>query len=70
MEESWVRLAVSWWDKPPLPKALNVYRIVGSVDFEDGKAIFQLERNGKTVKIDVNQLFRISAVDLSKDNGT
>ncbi len=68
MEEKRVRLAVSWWDKPPLPKALNVYHIVGGVDFEGGKAVFQLERNGNVVKIDVNQLFRISAVDLSKDN--
>ena len=64
MEENWVRLTVSWWDKPPLPKALNVHRIIGSVDFEDGKAVFKLEQNGNTVRIDPSQLFRISAVEL------
>lgn len=64
MEENWVRLTVSWWDKPPLPKALNVHRIIGSIDFEDGKAVFRLEQNGNTVRIDPSQLFRISAVEL------
>jgi len=66
MEENWVRLTVSWWDKPPLPRALNVYRIIGSVDFEDGKAVFKLEQNGNTVRIDPNQLFRISADEVKK----
>ena len=65
MEENWVRIAVSWWDKPPLPEALNVYHVIGGVDFEDGKAIFRLEQNGNVVKVDTNQLSRIWAVDLS-----
>lgn len=63
MEDVYVRLAVAWWNKPPLPKKLNVYRIVGSVNFEDGKAIFKLEQNGNTVRIDANQLQRIFAVE-------
>ena len=62
MEEKYVRLVVSWYDKPPLPKNLNVYRIIGGIDFEGDKAVFKLERTGNIVKIDVNQLFRISAV--------
>lgn len=64
MKQDWIRLTVSWWDKPPLPKSLNVHRIIGSVNFEDGKAIFKLAQNGNTVKIDVNQLFTISAVEV------
>ena len=64
MEENWVRLTVSWWDKPPLPKALNLHRIVGGIDFEDGKAVFKLEQNGNVVRIDPNQLFHIGAVEV------
>ena len=63
MEENWVRLAVSWYDKPPLPKALNAYRIIGGVDFADGKAAFRLERTGNIVTVDIDQLFRITAIE-------
>ena len=66
MQDNWVRLVVSWWTKPPLPEALNVYPITGSVEFEDGKAVFQLAKFGNTVKIDTDQLFRISAVEHGK----
>ena len=65
MEESNIRLFVSWFDKPPLPKALNVYRIIGGVEFKDGKAVFTLERGGNTISIDTDQLFQIGAVDLT-----
>ena len=63
MEEKWIKLAVSWYDKPPLPKALNVYRIIGGLDFADGKATFKLERTGKNVTVDIDQLFNISAIE-------
>ena len=66
MEENYVRLAVSWYDRPPMPKALNVYRIIGGVSFDDGKAVFKLEQNGNVVRIDTDQLFRITAVELKK----
>ena len=58
------RLVVSWWDKPPLPKALNVYRVIGDIDFEDSKAVFRLERTGNIVKIDTSQLFNISITEI------
>ena len=58
------RLVVSWWDKPPLPKALNVYRVIDDINFEDGKAVFRLERTGNIVKIDTSQLFNISVTEI------
>lgn len=58
-----VRIAVSWKDKPPLPETVNVYRIVGDVTFNNGKAVFKLERTGNTVEIDTDRLVRIFGVE-------
>ena len=63
MEEKWIKFAVSWYDKQPLPKALNVYRIFGGVDLADGKATFKLKRTGNNVTVDIDQLFNISAIE-------
>lgn len=63
MEEAISRLAVCWWDKPPLPKRKNVYRVVGDVKFADSKAMFKIEQTGSTAYIDVDQLDRIFVVE-------
>lgn len=63
MEESISRLVVCWWDKPPLPKRKNVYRVIGDVKFADGKVTFKIEQTGSTACVDVAQLDRIFVVE-------
>ena len=63
MEEATSRLVVCWWDKPPLPKRKNVYRVIGDVKFADGKATFKIEQTGSTACVDVDQLDRIFVVE-------
>lgn len=50
-------LYVAWDDKPPL-ESHNVWRCKSNIDFQNGKAIFEIA-NGSVVKIDVEQLTTI-----------
>ena len=56
-------LVVCWWDKPPLPKRLNVFRIIGDIEFEKGKARFVIEQTGSKAEIDVEQLKRVFMIE-------
>ena len=60
MEER--HLYVFWKDNPP-SKAMKVFRVVDSIDYEDGKFVFQIP-NGSIVRIYPDQIIRIG---ISKD---
>ena len=60
-------LYVLWKDNPP-SKAMKVFRVVGNIDQEDGKCVFQIP-DGGIVRIDAKQVIQIGIsgdVDKSK----
>lgn len=50
-------LFVCWKSKPPL-EGINLWRVIGDVEHEDGKFVFQIA-NGSLVKVDPEQIMTI-----------
>lgn len=50
-------LVVAWKSKPPL-EGTNVWRVIGDIEYKDGKFVFQIA-NGSVVKADPEQIERI-----------
>lgn len=63
LDQSYVRLAISWWTNPPLPRILSTYTVMGDIDFKDGKASFTIENTGARAEIDVSHIERIFAIE-------
>jgi len=60
-------LYVLWKDNMP-SEAMNVYRVVGNIDYKDGKFCFKIP-NGSYIKINAEQIITIGMSESSVDSG-
>ena len=60
-------LYILWKDNLP-SKSMNVYRVVGNIDYSDGKFVFKIP-NGSIVSINADQIITIGLSEMKEWGG-